>query len=86
MAVIGITMAARTTTMEDQDLRITATIHPGRLPPMDTTRIRTIGTIRIRTTGVIQEVTLIISRDMGTTLQRLQRCNADWVSSAIIRA
>ena len=86
MGVLGITMTVRTTTMGDQDIRITATIHPGRLPPMDTTRIRTMGTIRIHTTGVIPAATLTTSRGMGTTLQRLQRCNGAWVSSAIIKA
>ena len=86
MAVLGITMAVRTITTEDQDIRITATIHPGRLPPMDTTRIGTMGTIRIHTTGVIPAATLTTSRVMGTMLQRLQSCNAAWVSSAIIMA
>jgi len=64
--------------MEDQDIRITATIHPGRLPPT--------GTTRIRTRGVILAVTLTTSLGMDTTLQRLQRYNAAWVSSATIKA
>src|SRR6266480_3558014 len=77
-AVLAIIMAVRATTMEDQDIRITATIHPGRLPPTGTTRIRTM--------GVILAVTLTTSLGMDTTLQRLQRYNAAWVSSATIKA
>ena len=85
-AVLAIIMAVRATTMEDQDIRITATIHPGRLPPTGTTRIRTMGVIHIHITGVILAVTLTTSQSMDTTLQRLQRYNAAWVSSATIKA
>src|SRR5947199_1935642 len=86
MAVLAIIMAVRATTMEDQDIRITATIHPGRLPPTGTTRIRTMGVIHIHITGVILAVTLTTSQSMDTTLQRLQRYNAACVSSATIKA
>src|SRR5438046_9841082 len=72
MAVLAIIMAVRATTMEDQDIRIKATIHPGRLPPTGNTRIRTMGVIQIHNTGAILAVTLTTSKIMDTTLQRLQ--------------
>ena len=61
--VLAITMAVRATTMEDQDIHITATIHPGRLHPMGTTPIHTMGVIRIHITEVIAPVTPTTSQD-----------------------
>lgn len=82
------------TTLGDRVIRITGTIHPGRLRPMGTTqmdttgrtRIHTTADIRIHTMGGIPAVTLTTNRGMGTTLERLQRYNAAWVSSATILA
>src|SRR5436189_5880162 len=75
-AVLAIIMAVRATTMEDQDIRITATIHPGRLPPTGTTRIRTMGVIPIHLTGVILAVTLTNGQSRDSRLQRFQGHNA----------
>jgi len=77
-AVLAITTAALATTMGDGVIRITAIIHHGRLRPMDTTRIHTM--------EAIPTLTRTISQGTVTTLQRLLRYSAAWVSSATTTA
>src|SRR5436189_4935320 len=84
-AVLAITTAVLVPTMADGVIRITA-IHPGRTRPMGTTRIHITGVIPIHTMGVIRTPIPTTSQGMVTTLQRLQRCSAAWVSSGTTTA
>src|SRR6266496_1872470 len=84
-AVLAITTAVLVPTMADGVIRITA-IHPGRTRPMGNTRIHITGVIPIHTMGVIRTPIPTTSQGMVTTLQRLQRCSAAWVSSATTTA
>ena len=84
-AVLAITTAVLVPTMADGVTRITA-IHPGRTRPMGITRIHITGVIPIHTMGVIRTPIPTTSQGMVTTLQRLQRCSAAWVSSATTTA
>jgi hypothetical protein len=85
-AVLAITTAALATTMGDGVICITAIIHHGRLRPMDTTRMHTMGVIPIHTMEAIPTLTRTISQGTVTTLQRLLRYSAAWVSSATTTA
>ena len=70
------TITAVLGTMEGRVIRITATIRPRRLRPMDITRIHTTGVIQIPITAIIPAITLTTVLAISMTMQQLPLCSA----------